>query len=172
MKKRLAAIGCLVLACLASVAASEEVKPRQAPELAFTLPHHGAALLSQYRGKVVALEFILTTCPHCQAAAKVMTEMQRRYGKRGFQALDVALDPNADLLVENFQKEHHAEFPVGWVQLNQMMTFMGFDQHPVVPQLVLIDKKGVIRYQTPRMGDSGAMSEQVLEQRISRLLAN
>ena len=43
-----------------------------------------------------------------------MNKMQERYGKSGFQALDVAVDPNADLLVENFAKEHQVSFPVGW----------------------------------------------------------
>ena len=33
-------------------------EPQKAPELAFTLPGQGQKLLSQYRGKVVALEFI------------------------------------------------------------------------------------------------------------------
>lgn len=167
--KSTAAIICLGIASTIALIA-DEVAPRPSPELAFTLPQKGATLLSRYRGKVVALEFILTTCPHCQAAAKVMTSLQERYGKQGFQALDVAVDPDADLKVENFAKEHAARFPVGWTSLDQMMAFMGFNAHPLVPQLVLIDRKGVIRYQTPRLGDSGSMKEHVLDERISKLL--
>lgn len=79
---------------------------RKSPELAFSVGGQGEKLLSQYRGKVVALEFILTTCPHCQAASKVMTAMQERFANRGFQALDVAIDPNADLRVEGFSKDY------------------------------------------------------------------
>ena len=55
--------GCLVFADTSAL--------RKAPELAFNIPGQGQKLLSQYRGKVVALEFILTTCPHCQAASRV-----------------------------------------------------------------------------------------------------
>lgn len=142
----------------------------QSPELAFTLPGQGQKLLSQYHGKVVALEFILTTCPHCQAASKVMTEMQERYGNQGFQALDMAIDPNADLLVENFSKEYQISFPVGWVSVDQMMAYMGFTQRPVVPQLVLIDRNGNIHYQTPRLGDPDSMKEEVISRRIEELL--
>lgn len=143
---------------------------RKSPELAFTVPGHGEQLLSQYRGKVVALEFILTTCPHCQAASKVMSGMQERYGSRGFQALDVAVDPNADLRVENFSKEHQVTFPVGWATIEQMMNYMEFADRPVVPQLVLIDRSGTIHYQTPREGDVNSLKEDVIAKRIEELL--
>ena len=143
---------------------------RKSPELQFSLPGQGEKLLSQYRGKVVALEFILTTCPHCQAASKVMTEMQERYGSQGFQALDVAIDPSADLLVGNFAKRYQVGFPVGWASMEQMMAYMGFTGRPVVPQLVLIDRSGNIRYQTPREGDADSMKEDTIRDRIEELL--
>jgi thiol-disulfide isomerase/thioredoxin len=151
-------------------AAVSEPALHQSPELAFTLPGQGQKLLSQYRGKVVALEFISTACPHCQAASKVMTAMQERYGREGFQALDVAINQNADLLVENFSKEYQVGFPVGWVSIDQMMAYMGFTQLPVVPQLVLIDRNGNIHYQTPRLGDPDSMKEEVISRRVEELL--
>ncbi len=143
---------------------------RKSPELAFTIPGQGQKLLTQYRGKTLALESILTTCPHCQAASKIMDKMQEHYGDKGFQALDVAVDPNADLLVENFAKEHQVTFPVGWVSIEQMMSYMGFADRPVVPQLVLIDRNGLIRYQTPRTGDADSLKEDVIGQRIEELI--
>ena len=144
---------------------------RPSPELAFTVPGQGERLLSQYRGQVVALEFIVTTCPHCQAASKVMTGLQQRYGKRGLQALAVAIDPDADGRVANFALVNQVGFPVGWTTLERMMTYMGFTQRPVVPQLVLIDRDGNIRYQTPREGDADSMKEEVIAQRMEELLA-
>ena len=143
---------------------------RKSPELAFAIPGQGQQLLSQYRGKVVALEFILTTCIHCQAASQVMTRMQERYGSRGFQALDVAINPNADLLVENFAKDFHVGFPVGWTPIEQMMAYMGFTERPLVPQLTLIDRNGYIHYQTAREGDANSLKEEVISQRIGELL--
>jgi thiol-disulfide isomerase/thioredoxin len=144
---------------------------RKSPELAFVIPCSGQQLLTHYRGEVVALEFILTTCPHCQAASKLMSKMQERYGSRGFQALDIAVDPNADLRVESFAKDYQVGFPVGWTTIEQMMNYMGFTERPVVPQLVLIDRDGNIRYQTPREGDPDAMKEEVIAKRIEELLA-
>ena len=149
---------------------------RKASELAFSVPGQGQKQLSDYRGKVVALEFIFTTCPHCQAASKLMTKLQQEYGSRGLQVIDVAINPNADLLVENFAKDFQVNFPVGWTTAQQMQTFMGFsDARYVVPQLVLIDRKGYIHYQTPALsGDDWAklMSEQAIRQHIEELLGS
>jgi thiol-disulfide isomerase/thioredoxin len=130
--------------------------------------------LSQYRGKVVALEFIFTTCPHCQAASRVMTKFQEEYGARGLQVIDVAVNANADLLVENFAKDYKVGFPVGWVSQGQMTAFMGFtDGRFVVPQLALIDRKGVIHYQTPATENDNwdkLMTEEAIRAHIEELL--
>jgi len=147
---------------------------RKAPELAFSVPGQGQKLLSQYRGKVVALEFIFTTCPHCQAASKMMTKFEQEYGTQGLQVIDVAVNDNADLLVENFAKDFQVNFPVGWTPKDQMLAFMGFSSGRfVVPQLVLIDRKGTIRYQTPALEDENwdkLMKEDTIRQHVEELL--
>ena len=171
--KRLVAIAA-TLACLAGAQLASAEEPRKAPELAFTVPGQGSKLLSQYKGKVVALEFIFTTCPHCQAATKVMEEFQKEFGARGFQAIDVAVNDNADLLVENFAKEFQVNFPVGWVLRDQMISFMAWtDPYFVVPQQVMIDRKGMIRYQTPQREDANwdkLMNKDTIRQHIEELL--
>ena len=165
-----------------SIASAQSTPIRKAPELAFHLPGQGEKLLSQYRGKVVALEFILTTCPHCQMASHLMTKLQVDYGSRGFQALDLAINgleegrspSEADALVENFSRTYQTGFPVGWVPSAQMMTFTGFKptQRSVVPQLILIDRKGMIHYETPPLGDEESMKESTIRQRIEELLSS
>ncbi len=158
---------------------------RKAPELAFNIPGQGQRLLSQYRGKVVALEFILTTCPHCQAASRVMTQFQQEYGPRGFQALDLAInaldegrtEAQADQIVQAFSQQFQVGFPVGFIARDPMMAFMGFSlaDRMVVPQLVLIDRKGYIHYQTPASDSTDdwakLMNETTIRQHIEELLA-
>jgi thiol-disulfide isomerase/thioredoxin len=163
--------------------AADAPTARKAPELAFTLPDAGQKLLSQYRGKVVAIEFIMTTCPHCQAAAKVMTKYQQDYGSRGYQSIDLAINvlvnnatpAMASQQVSAFAATYGAEFPVGFLPQDQMMSFMGFSimDRMVVPQMVLIDRKGFIRYQTP--AESGTewdkvMNEKAMREHIEELL--
>ena len=159
-----------------SLIAADAPPLRKAPELSVAIPGQGQRQLSDYRGKVVALEFIFTTCPHCQAASKLMSKLQDEYGPRGLQVIDVAINPNADLLVENFAKDFHTTFPVGWTTPQQMQAFMGFgDNRYVVPQFVLIDRKGYIHYQTPALsGDDWTklMAESAIRQHIEELLGS
>jgi thiol-disulfide isomerase/thioredoxin len=169
-----------VLTSALSAVAAHAQELRKAPELAYNVPGQGEKLLSQYRGKVVALEFILTTCPHCQAASRLMTSLQQEYGPRGFQALDLAinaLDENrtrqqADQLITNFVDTYHVGFPVGWVPRDSFLSFLGISitEYTVVPQLVLIDRRGYIHYQTAARGDDVSLKEATLRQRIQELL--
>ncbi len=159
---------------------AQQAALRPAPPLTFSLPQEGQKTLSQYRGKVVALEFILTTCMHCQAAAKVMTKLQNEFGTKDLQVLDLAINgldegrdaKAANALVTDFSSTYQAGFPVGWVQREAMPAFMGVSvmERSVVPQLVLIDRNGVIHYQTPPMGDEHSMMESTIRERIQELI--
>lgn len=151
-------------------------KVRKAPDFSFQIPGKGAQSLSGMQGKVVALEFIFTTCPHCQAASRYMTKLQSELGDKGLQVIDIAVNPNADLLVENFAKDYGVNFPVGWTTSDNMTTFMGFPAgRYVVPQLVLIDRKGYIHWQTPATSEdenwSKLMNEDAIHQHVQELLA-
>ncbi|MDQ2841840.1 MAG: TlpA family protein disulfide reductase [Acidobacteriota bacterium] len=174
MKKSLLLFAAAVALCGSLLSADLE-SVRKAPELSFTIPGEGQKLLSQYRGKVVALEFIFTTCPHCKAASHIMAKFQQAFGARGLQVIDVAVNPNADLKVEDFAKEQQVNFPVGWTPSDTMTTFMGFSPgRYVVPQLVLIDRQGNIHYQTPATEDEkwdAEMKEDTIRQHLEQLLA-
>ncbi len=86
----------------------------------------------------------------------------------------MAVNPNADLLVENFAKDFQVNFPVGWTLQAQAASFMGFSSaYFVVPQLAIIDRKGYIHYQTPAMEDENwdkLMKEDAIRQHIEELL--
>lgn len=180
MVTKILLVSAFAMATTAAIAA-QAAQIRKAPELTYNIPGKGQENLSQYRGKVIALEFILTTCPHCQAASHVMTELQQQYGPRGFQALDLAINgldngrtpEQADQLVQAFVATYHVGFPVGWVSRDTFLSFLGISiaEYTVVPQLVLIDRKGYIHYQTPPRGDETSLKEDTIRQRIEELLA-
>lgn len=176
MKRAVVSALLAVLASSALLAQDAFEKIHPAPPLAFIVPGMGQETLAGYRGKVVALEFIFTTCPHCQAASQLMTKLQTEYGPRGLQVIDIAVNANADLLVENFAHDFHVNFPVGWTTMAQMEKFMGYDDRFVVPQLILIDRKGDIHWQTPALSNDGTwqklMMEETIRQHIEQLLGS
>src|SRR5258708_22218384 len=79
--------------------------PRKAPELAINLTDGRQVLLSEYKGKVVAMCFILTTCPHCQRTVGYLAKDQAEYGPRGFQVLASAIQQGAAAAVPGFIKQ-------------------------------------------------------------------
>jgi thiol-disulfide isomerase/thioredoxin len=147
--------------------------PRKAPELSVVLPNGTTHLLSQYKGKVVVIEFMFTTCPHCQTSAQLLTKLQNEYGPKGFQVLAVAFNPMSKMLVPDFVRDFKVNFPIGYAERPPVTTFL---QHPdseslTVPQIVFVDRKGVIRGQSLPMGDTHTASESFLRKNIEQMLA-
>lgn len=139
----------LLCMCLGLAPAFGAKVPRKAPELRIALPHGRQLRLSQYKGKVVALEFMLTTCPACLRTVKCMQKLYEEMGSRGFQPLVIALNNDAAAIVPKYVRALQLTFPMGTGNRDMAVDFL---QHPVmlslmVPQLVIIDKKGAIRAQ-------------------------
>src|ERR1700685_4464282 len=103
----------LALSLISFALLAQPPMPRKAPELTIVEGSGKQTLLSSYRGKVVALAFILTTCSHCQAEVGVLTKLQGELGAKGFQPLAVAFNENAQYLVSSFVQNFHLTFPVG-----------------------------------------------------------
>lgn len=127
--------------------------PRPAPEYVIKLTTGKQILLSSYRGKVVALLFVMTTCPHCQITCQLMDKLGKEYGPRGFQPVAVAFNDMAMMLVPDFASHLKLEFPVGYDSRDPVFNFI--ERSPnlrsYVPMLVFIDRNGVIRAQ--HLGD-------------------
>ena len=104
--------------------------------------------LSQYKGHPVVLAFILTSCPHCQNAVKVLSKLQNEYGPRGLQVLASAIEQDAQLHVRLFVKNFAPPFPVGYNTGAEPYTLIHpSGKVPMMPLLGFIDKKGILRAQ-------------------------
>jgi peroxiredoxin len=104
--------------------------------------------LSQYKGHPVVLAFILTSCPHCQNAVKVLSKLQTEYAPRGLQVLASAIEQDSQQHVRLFVKNFAPPFPVGYNTGAEAYTlFHPTGKLPMMPFLEFIDKKGVLRAQ-------------------------
>lgn len=146
--------------------------PRPSPEFVINYPGGKQQLLSKYRGKVVLLEFIFTTCPHCQVTSQMISKLNTELGPKGFQPLAVAVNPMAVMLVSDFVRDYHINFPVGASERDPALSYLRINDTDrwVVPQVLLIDRKGVIRAQTPPQGDAKMQEEGNLRTQIENLL--
>jgi thiol-disulfide isomerase/thioredoxin len=147
----------LLLSLGVSVQAESPV-PRPSKEFTVATPQGQQILLSSLKGKVAVVQFLFTWCPHCQAFSQVLTQLNTEYGPRGFQALGVAFDdddgkmPLKDKVV-GYTKQY-AGFPVGFSTRSAVLSYLGISEleRIGVPQVVVIDRKGVIREQSPLLG--------------------
>jgi len=125
------------------------------PSPAYTIQRLGAPPipLTQYRGKIVVLAFIHTTCSHCQQLTTELNLLANEYTPRGVQFLECAFNEDAPTALPEFLKRFSPPYPVGWGTSASVMAYLQrtlTDGRPMyVPQMVFLDRAGVIRAEFP-----------------------
>lgn len=128
--------------------AAASVTPRPAGEFVIQMADGSQKLLSSYKGKVVVMAFMFTTCTHCQHTAGLLSKIQTEYASKGVQMLGVTIDPGAKTQIPGFIKITGANFPVGYSDQEPALKFLhGPKDGWFVPMLAFIDQKGVVRSQ-------------------------
>jgi peroxiredoxin len=148
--------------------------PRHSPEFVLNFNDGSTKLLSSYRGKAVAVEFLHTTCPHCQHASQVFSKLYTEYGAKGFQPIGVAWNDMAKMLVPDFIKSFTVNYPVAYADRDKVLDYLGISpmMRSVVPQIVWIDKTGTIRSQTPAGGEESMLQEKYWREMIEMLTSD
>ena len=146
----------LAVSCVATACAAAPV-PRKAAEFVIQNPDGKQQLLTSYRGKVVILALIHTTCPHCQKTAQFLTGLQKEYADKGLQVLAAAWDDHAKENILQFNRMFSVNFPCGFTTRKNVLDFLGQPESspPFVPILVFIDRTGSVRAQHMMTGDEG-----------------
>lgn len=121
--------------------------PRQSPDFTVQLTDGKQIKVSDYRGKVLCLTFILTTCPHCQNTTKLWDNIYPELAPKGLAVVEAALNENPN--IASFVSQFKVPFPVGTAGVLPALDYIQWpkDKRPLVPFLVFIDRNGVIRAQ-------------------------
>lgn len=98
------------------------------------------AKLSDYRGKVVVLDFWASWCNPCKMSVPDMNKLAKEYAGKGVVVLAVATDTARDN-VDKGIKEFGIEYPVVWDHDSGLQSAFQVSSYPTV---VIIDKKGLI----------------------------
>lgn len=155
-------------------AASTPKVLRPSPELVVKLTGGEQLLLSKHRGKVVALEILLTTCPHCQRCSGILNKLYAEYGAKGFQPVGAAINDGAENLVPGFIYNLGLKYPVGVTNRDMAYDYLRVNPNtgPVyMPTLVFIDRKGNIRGQYSGDNEFFKNEEQNIRAMLDALLA-
>jgi thiol-disulfide isomerase/thioredoxin len=129
----------ILFAVLPSAALCQTPK---APTLALKDLRGRIVRLSDYRGKVVLLNFWATWCPPCRAEVPDLVRWQREYGREGLQVIGVTYPPTDRAQVRRFLRRHNVGYPV---LLGTRATKAIFDEGETLPFTVVIDREGNVR---------------------------
>jgi len=172
LTKRLGPLATL-LVLSASVLVATAPVPRKSPELTIVEPSGKQISLSNLQGKVVVMEFLLINCPHCTRVAQMITKLHKELGPRGFQPIGIAFDKEVGAgKVTEFVRRTGITYPVGYTSSVAVDAYLGREaaERFMVPQIVVIDRKGIIRAQSRPVRESSLEDESYLRNLLDSLL--
>lgn len=106
-----------------------------------------AAKLSDFRGKVVVLDFWTTNCVPCRAMIPHERQMVQRFSDKPFALISVSADPEKDL-VTRFLKSESMPWTHWWV--GEKAPILDKWNVRLFPTIYVIDARGTIRYRNVR----------------------
>src|SRR5437899_150779 len=122
--------------------AVKEAKERKpAPNFALKDANGKVVRLSDYRGKVVLLDFWATWCGPCKIEIPWFMEMQRKNKDRGFEVLGVSMDDEGWEVVKPFLADVGVNYRVVIGNDATAQSYGGVD---ALPTTFLIDRSGKI----------------------------
>jgi peroxiredoxin len=136
----------IVLLCVGTLAAVAQgpSSDRRAPGFSLMDSNWGEHDLADYRGKVVLLAFLQTTCQHCATFSEKLQLTQQKYGDRV--AVLAVLTPPDDFAKGNaFAAQHKLSYQVLF-DAGQMSYSYTLSRTLNFPRLYIIDGNGMIKW--------------------------
>jgi peroxiredoxin len=136
-----------VLLSVVSLFAAGELSNRRAP--GFSLPDLNLKQYDtqDYRGKILIVEIMQTTCPHCAAFSAILEEAVAKYGGR-VAVLSLTLPPDNQDTVKRYIAAHKITVPILFDMGQAAASYLkaGPQSGAIsVPHVFLIDAQGMIR---------------------------
>jgi cytochrome c biogenesis protein CcmG/thiol:disulfide interchange protein DsbE len=136
----LAAAALLMTSDLASgIRSSKDRQP--APDFALTDAQGARVSLSDYKGKVVLLNFWATWCPPCKVEIPWFEEFESKYKGSGFAVLGVSMDDDGWTSVRPFMQQKKINYRIMIGDNATSSKYGGIDS---LPETLLIDRDGKI----------------------------
>ncbi len=134
----------------------------KAPELKLRSIDGRHLRLSDYRGKVVLINFWATWCPPCRTEVPDLVRLQRDYERRRLRVIGVTYPPQKLADVRRFFRRARMNYPVA---LGTKATKLLFSSSEILPMTIVIGQDGSIRDII-----EGILLPQEFEQKIKPLL--
>jgi len=129
------------------VPAPDQQAIESASNVAITKLDGGAFKLSDFRGKVLVVDFWATNCAPCVRLVPQLAQLSRKYRDKGLEVVGLTSDDRADQeMVVEFLKKRNADYTVGYDNQWLSSAFLkGTEDEtgaPPIPQLFVISRDG------------------------------
>ena len=135
----------LLIGCDSSTSQQPASKAGQvenvAPDFTLTDMQGQQVSLSQFRGKVVILNFWATWCPPCREEMPSMERLYREFESKGLVMLAVNVDKNGKQAVAKFLQKTPHSFPILLDSDNIAQNAYGVFRFP---ESFIIDRNGIV----------------------------
>ena len=126
--------------------------------------------LADYRGKIVLVEFMQSTCPHCAAFSTVLNGLKLKYADR-LVILALANPPDNPQTMQQFVIGHKLAYPLLYDQGQVAASYVRSSSIDL-PAVYLVDANGMIR----NSWQNGVLTKDIFEgqglsREIDKLLA-
>lgn len=118
---------------------------------------------TDFKGKVVVLDFWATWCPPCRAEIPDFIALQKKYAAQGLTVIGISVDQAGLKTVKSFAKKNAINYPVVLADGKVEAAFGGIDG---LPTTFIIDRTGHIVKQ-----HLGFTAPEEIEKEIKALLA-
>jgi len=111
-----------------------------APDFSLADASGGNIKLSDYRGKVVIVDFWATWCPPCRKGIPDLIELKNEYGDK-IAIIGISVDTDSKSEVVPFIQKMGINYPIAYSTPDVVQAFGGID---AIPTSFVVDKNGKI----------------------------
>jgi thiol-disulfide isomerase/thioredoxin len=129
-------VAVIIIAPVTSALAQKEAPPFELKDV-----HGRTVRLSDYRGKVVLINFWATWCPPCRAEMPELVKLQGEHARDGLQIIGVTYPPEKKSRVRRFARSLKVNYPIilGTREIKDR-----FSSEEILPLTVVINRNGKV----------------------------
>ena len=136
--------------------------------IGWALGNEQRATLTDYKGKVVVLDFYATWCAPCREETPHLVQLQKQYEQQGLQVIGLNVGGADDRdFVPAYAKEFGIQYPLGFPDDEFADQYLSDNQN--IPQAFVLDRSGkLVKRFIGYSEQSGADLDRVIQQTLTQ----